>query len=297
MPITFRPGTIDDSYAAYKIFEVTLADFATRKGMVADQTSGDPEAWDKRRPLYEHLARTGTHFWIAQDGDRPVGYARSIERDGVLELTEFFVLPEVQSGGVGRELLARAFPVEGAKHRTIIATNDLRAQGRYLRAGVYPRFPIYFIGREPQEVTIKTDLTLELIGDVEKALPVLASLDQAILGHRRDEDHRYLLSTRQGYICQRNGQPVGYGYVGRFNGPFALLDDRDFPAVLAHAESQAHARGEAKVGFEVGMINKAAVDYLLGRGFRLDAFFAFYMSDAPFGRFENYIFTSPPFFM
>jgi GNAT superfamily N-acetyltransferase len=298
MPIQYRPGTFEDSYTAYKIFEISLADFARRLGMVADQTSGDPEAWDKRRPLYEHLARTAAHFWIAEDDGRPMGYARSIARDGVLELTEFFVLPEAQSGGVGRELLARTFPRAGAHRRTIIATSDLRAQGRYLRAGVYPRFPIYFLGRAPEPVTVISDLSFEPITDEEAGLPALAEIDRAVLGHRRDTDHRWLLSVREGgYLYRRGGQVVGYGYVGTNNGPFAVLDEGDFPAVLGHAETAAHARGAARTGFEVGMVNQAAVDYLLGRGYRLDEFFAFFMSDAPFGRFENYIFTSPPFFL
>lgn len=296
MTITFRPGELADSFTAYKIFEASLADFALRLGMVADQTSGDPEAWDKRRPLYEHLACTAAHFWIALEGERPIGYARSIERDGVLELTEFFVLPEAQSAGVGRELLRRAFP-DGARHRTIIATSDLRALGRYLRAGVYPRFPIYFLGRAPEPVTVKSDLEVVEIRDSEAALAALARLDKAVIGHRREADHQYLLTTRQGFVYQRAGQPVGYGYAGANNGPFALLEGADFPAVLAHAETLAHARGATRTGFEVGMINAAAVDYLLGRGYRLDAFFAFFMSSVPAGRLENYIFTSPPFFM
>src|SRR5262245_46227709 len=66
--------------------------------------------------------------------------------------------------------------------------------------------------------------------------------------------------------------------VGRFRGydprqwqgPFAVLDPNDFPAVLAHAETQAHALGAESVGFEVPLINKIVVDYLLGRGYKLD---------------------------
>ena len=42
---------------------------------------------------------------------------------------------------------------------------------------------------------------------------------------------------------------------------------------------------------------RQAVDYLLRRGYRLDSFFAFHMCDAPIGKLENYIVTSPPFFM
>jgi hypothetical protein len=45
------------------------------------------------------------------------------------------------------------------------------------------------------------------------------------------------------------------------------------------------------------MINRAAIDYLLGRGFQLDGFFPFTMTDVPFGKFENYILTNPPFIL
>lgn len=45
------------------------------------------------------------------------------------------------------------------------------------------------------------------------------------------------------------------------------------------------------------MVNRAAVDYLLARGYQMDSFIALFMSDAPFGKFENYVVTSPPFFL
>src|SRR5713101_6703593 len=147
MAPTFRRGTLDDSHTVYRIFERSLEDFSRRTNVQADQTAGDPEAWERRRPLYEHLARTADQFCIAEEAGQPIGYARSILRDGTRELTEFFVLPASQSAGVGRELLARAFPAAGANHRSIIATFDSRALGRYLRAGVYPHFPIYFFRR------------------------------------------------------------------------------------------------------------------------------------------------------
>ena len=48
---------------------------------------------------------------------------------------------------------------------------------------------------------------------------------------------------------------------------------------------------------ELPMINRSAVNWLLGRGYRIEPFVVLGMSDEPFGRFENYICTSPPFFM
>jgi hypothetical protein len=81
---------------------------------------------------------------------------------------------------------------------------------------------------------------------------------------------------------------VGYGYASSPNGSLALLDPADFPAVLAHAGGLATARADEETGFEVPLINRHAVDYLLRRGFLMDNFFAFYMSDAPLGKLENY---------
>ncbi|HEX6384206.1 MAG TPA: GNAT family N-acetyltransferase [Anaerolineae bacterium] len=253
--------------------------------------------WEERRSLYEHLAVTAARFWLAEQDGQLVGFARSIVRDGVCQLTELFVLPGTQSAGVGRQLLARAFPVEGARRLSIIASPDMRAQVLYLRAGVYPRFPIYYFGRTPENTPPDTDLHFEPVAVSKEVLATLAEIDEAILDHRRDDDHAWLASDRQGYLYYRASRPVGYGYVGKRSGPFALLDARDFPAVLAHAESEAAARGQSHFGMEVPMINRTAVDYLLSRRFRIDAFIATLMQDKHFGRFENYIITSPPFFI
>ena len=92
--------------------------------------------WGFFRPLYDHLARTGEHFWIAERDGESIGYARSVLRDGVRELTEFFVLPGHQSAGLGRELLSRAFPTEGARHRVIV--DPWRANGN-AECAVRPR--------------------------------------------------------------------------------------------------------------------------------------------------------------
>jgi GNAT superfamily N-acetyltransferase len=301
MPIIYRPGTPADSRAVFDIFEAALIDLGQRLGMMAITGGRDPaeleQLWERRRPLFEHLARTAEHFWIAEGDGKSLGYARTILRDGVQELTEFFVLPGAQSAGVGRELLVRAFPREGAKRRVIIATADVRATARYLKAGVYSRFPIYYFGRAPEVVAVQTDLKIEPLATSAETVEALGGIDRAILGHTRAVDHAWLLATREGFSYRRDGQMVGYGYLGQPGcGPFALLKAGDFPAALAHAETHAHTCGQAEIGFEVPLVNTAAVDYMLARGYKLDTFYAFFMSDAPFGQFENYVVFSPPFF-
>lgn len=298
--ITYRRGTLDDSKRVYNIFQAALLDLSARLNVVAITGAQDPEVraklWERRRPLFEHLARTAHRFWIAESDGEAIGYARSIMRSGVWELTEFFVMPKRQSAGVGRELLKRVLPDGDARHMVVIATTDVRAQVRYLKSGVYARFPLIYCWREAEEVPLDTDLEIVSARPTAETLAALRQIDRQILGHDHDEDHAWLMEQRDGYLYLRDGNVVGYGYCGHYNGPFALLQDADFPAVLAHAETHAARRG-SKFGVEVPLINRAAVDYLLGRGFQLDSFFALFMSDEPFGNFDHYLFPSPPFFI
>ncbi|MBM4423672.1 MAG: GNAT family N-acetyltransferase [Chloroflexi bacterium] len=300
MPISLRPATPHDSPAVFDVFLQSINDLSQRLGVQAITDGNDPAViaslWETRKPMWEHLARTAEQFWLAEEDGHTIGYARSILRDGCRELTEFFVLPGKQSAGVGRELLSRAFPRDGATHRVIIATTDPRAQALYLKTGVYARFPIYYFSRSPEPVSVCTDLAIEPLAESPETFTALTEIDLAILGHRRDIDHAWLMADRNGFLYRRNGKAVGYGYTGHRRGPFAVLDADDFPAVLAHAETFTHSLGLSDFGMETPLINKAAVDYLLARGCKMDAFFAFFMSDHPFGKFENYILASPPFF-
>ena len=128
-------------------------------------------------------------------------------------------------------------------------------------------------------------------------LVVLSDLDHKVLGYLRNVDHQWLASDCKGYLYYRDDTPVGYGYTGVRNGPFALLETNDFPAVLAHAESAAAGQGYEHFGVEIPMVNQAAVETLLDRGFRIDPFIAILMNDKPIGNLGNYITTSPPFFL
>lgn len=297
---TIRPGTPDDSYTTFKIFRHTVTDLSQRLGLIPADHQPRPDAeeraWEERRPLYEHLARTADQFWIAEADGQAVGYARSTLRGDVRQLTEFFVMPGQQSGGVGRDLLQRAFPSD-TRRRVIIATLDTRAQSRYMKAGVYPQLSASGFSRVPEATSFESDLEFRPISAAPEHLAALNTIDAAIIGYQREVDHQWLLSQRQGYLYLRDGQPVGYGYIGAINGPFALLNSADTPAVLAHAETQAAEQNLESFSLMVPLNNRAAVDYLLGRGFHLGGFYVFVMANTAFGRLENYIITSPPFFM
>ena len=300
--ITYERGTAADSYAVFLIFERAYADLTRRSGATESTSIADPEAlarmWAARRPMYEHLAATADQFWLAKRGDKTLGFARSILRGNMRLLTEFFVLPGEQSSGLGRELLARAFPAAGVESRWLLATSDLRAQALYLKHGLYPNFPAYYFWRQPRELPLKTtQLDIKPVEPSAVTIQAMGDIDNQLLDHRRDVDHNWLMTGRQAYLYYRGGEPVGYGYIGRRSGPFALLNDADFPVVLAHAESETARLGRTHFGLEVPMVNHSAAAYLLSNGFRIDSFIAHFMSDGPTGRFSNYIITSPPFIL
>ncbi len=299
MNISYRKGTPEDSFAVFQVFAQSIIDLGERTNVMAITGGNNPEVmnslWKRRKLLFDFLAQDCAHFWVAEKEGEIIAYARSIEHGGLLELTEFFVKPDQQSAGVGRELLPRAFPKAGERYRTIAATMDERALYRYMNAGVYARFPIKYFSRKAEKVTITTDLLIEpMQQDIH--LERIHQIDRQILGHVREPIHRWMLGNRPGFVYKRDGEIVGYGYLGENTGPFALLDENDFPAVLAHAESQTAERGE-EFGVETPLINKRALDYFLERKYRMDSFTVLFMSNEPFGRLENYLCFSPIFFM
>ena len=298
----YRPGTAADTRTCFDIFEVTVDDLGRRTGGGANSTSGDPNAFEIRRPMFEHLAATADEWWVAEDDatGRAVGYARSIVRDGVRELTEFFVLPDAQSAGVGRGLLARAFPDEGVRHRAIVATIDPRAIARYLRAGLDARVPMIGFEGAPRDERLATDLVREPMDPVDPPLEALAEVDRRLLGFRRDEDHRWLASQRPGVVYRRDAS------VGRLRlSPDAAVVGRTVCRARGGGPAGPHRRrrdaaafaaGHATVTFDVALTARPALDHLLGRGFRVDPFVMLFFTDGPVDGLDRYVLTSPPFF-
>lgn len=299
MTIIYRPGTLDDSFAVFQVFLKSIMDYSERMNVQAITGGNDPQKlnsiWESRKPLFDFLAEYASQFWLAEQDGEVLGYARVIEHDGLQELTEFFVAPNQQSGGVGRELVSRVFADTGAPYRTIIATLDERALFNYMRMGVYGRILLKYFSRKAETVSVETDLIIAPL-DLTVHLEALNRIDLDLVNHTRADIHRWLAEQRAGFVYQRNGEVVGYGYVGGNHGPFAVLQADDFPAVLAHAESWAAQTGD-DFGVSVPLVNQAAVDYLARRHYQIDAFTAILMSNVPFGKFENYLTFAPEFFL
>ena len=289
-----RRGTSADSRLAFEIFMAAVRDLTVRQGNPWDP---DPEVlWPRLVPLLDHLAAHAAEWWVAEDAARgeAIGYARSVERGGLFELSEFFVLPGRQSAGVGSALLDRVFPDGRGEVRAIVATTDVRALSRYYRAGTAARLPILALDAPPQPSP--PDPAVEVLRADAASIPELVAVERDVLEFDRGDEFRWLLGEREGYLYRRGGRVIGFGFVGRTGtGPIAALDPADLVPILGHLETRAAELEIPTLAFEVPSVNEVAMRHLLGRGFRMDPFFTVLMSSRPFGRFDRFIGFSPPF--
>jgi GNAT superfamily N-acetyltransferase len=278
----------------------SVTDFGARNGTPLQGTAA--EWWASGEPLQRHLAARAAEWWVAEDPESGalLGYARSIARDGLFELTEFFVMPTRQSKGLGSALIVRAFPIGRGEVRSIIATTDTRALVRYYRAGTVARFPILTLEGAPDEADIAGDLTPRpLDADSKDDLSAIREIERSVLGYARDEDEiRWLLSDREGHLYGRAGTVIGFAFVGRGgSGPIAALEPADLPDILLHVEERALAVGLERLDLQVPAPNEVATRHLLDRGFSLDPWVNLLMSDRPFGRFDRVLTFGPPVFL
>jgi GNAT superfamily N-acetyltransferase len=295
---SYRRATPDDALACHELMWSSVTDLGRRQGTPLEGTAA--EWWASSEPLNRLLAELAAEWWVAElpGSDQLAGFARSVERDGLFELTEFFVRPGQQSRGLGRGLIERAFPSGRGRVRSIIATTDVRAQARYYAAGTVARFPLFTVGGAPAESVPAPDLTVESI-DGADAIRAQREIEGSVLGHRRSESEiQWLLARRQGHLYRRGDRYVGFSFLGPDGtGPMGALDPSDLPAILLNVEAVARSLGLDRLELQVPGPNAVGVRHLLDRGFRLDRWINFLMSDRPFGSFDRFIPFSPPLFL
>ncbi|MFY9531352.1 MAG: GNAT family N-acetyltransferase [Candidatus Acidiferrales bacterium] len=295
---SIRRATPNDAEGCHEVMWMAVTDLGRRRG--TPLLGSASEWWASSESLQRFLADRAAEWWVAEEDSRIVGYGRSIEREGLLELTEFFVLPAAQSRGLGRALLTNAFPSRRGHIRSIIATTDERALKRYYAAGTAPRFPILTLKGAPRSVEDSCGLTPSpLTTDNARGLRAVREIELATLESARGEaEIRWLLGDRAGFLYTRGDKPVGFAFIGRHGtGPVAALEPADLPDVLLDVEDRAAALGLQEIEFQLPGPNEVAARHLLSRGFRIDPWVNLLMSDRPFGKFDRILGFGPPLFL
>jgi GNAT superfamily N-acetyltransferase len=282
----------------HELMWLSVTDLGRRQGTPLEGSATD--WWPSSEPLHRQLAHIAAEWWVAEEtgSGRLVGFARSIERDGLLELTEFFVRPDRQSRGVGKALLERAFPSGRATVRSIVATSDVRAQARYYAAGTVARFPLFTLAGVPGATEPIRAVMAEPI-DGEQAIEAQRAIERTVLGHQRSDDEiRWLLDRRQGHLYRRADRVIGFSFLGRDGaGPIAALDPSDLPAILLHVEALALTMELKRMELQVPAPNAIAIRHLMSRRYRFDSWINILMSDRPFGQFDRFLPFGPPLFL
>lgn len=262
--ITFRRGTPQDEADTFDVM---------RRAMGSDMS------WSHHVRARRHLrASPNSSYWVAEDTprfgrSRIVGYAHSIVRDHVWQLTEFFVLPSFQRQGIGSTLLRCCLQdgeEAGAEVRFILASYHPAADSLYIRmAECYPRLPMLLLAGQFEALQLieRASSILDTVyppsegssfdenaGEPLLAEPILPTpahlallnqLDQAVLGYTRPPEHLHWIAETGGpegaarlfrrTVSPHAGEPVGYAYCGPLStGPFLSLDPADLPRMVLH---------------------------------------------------------------
>jgi GNAT superfamily N-acetyltransferase len=265
--------------------------------------------------LHRHLIATDpAGFLVAEqpatDGNpRIVAFASAVRRDAVWFLSMLFVLPEAQSGGIGRALLGQLLPADGT---AALATCTDAAQpisnGLYASLGMVPRMPLLrLVGlaerpaelpRLPEGIDAVPFDEVNRGGDRIGGAALddeIAALDRDAAGFEHPADHAMVRAEgRTGFLyVGPDGKPVGYGYAsaaGRV-GPIAVRDRALLGPVIAHLVTTVVPRGA--FGLWLPGAAEETIGPLVRAGFRLDGFPALMCWDRPFADFARYVPISP----
>jgi ribosomal protein S18 acetylase RimI-like enzyme len=296
MEVTYRPARSDDLDSAVRVVQQAYNDLRERHGFAPIPL---------RPPLFQAfcLIENPDGLWVAEAGDRIVGFAFSWICQRFWFLSQLFINPETQARGIGQALLSKTLEQAQrnvAENRTLITTayNTVSA-GLYVRNGMYPREPLYRMVLPAPVV----EPSLQTRGyDTSPILPWLqpqewiGRIDEEILGFRRDSHHRFLLGgfAVHAVAIEHAGRPVGYAYISSEGhvGPLAIAPDADGKSVVA-AAIRCALDGQPK---QVSMIVPGRADQILklgsDLGFRIDEPYVL-MSARPFGSWGNYLPANP----
>ncbi len=146
-PPAVRPARQDDLVELYRLWYET-------------ETVGwhDPPApgWN---PWLQFVFDRG-RVVVADDGDgTPLGFAACLDHGAFVSLSDCYVHVGTQGQGVGRALLAEILPAE--RPLATLASSDPRAVPSYLRHGMVPRWPAYYV-EVPVDAVRETGATLRV---------------------------------------------------------------------------------------------------------------------------------------
>ena len=205
----FREGGGADLRTAFLLGESAWDASRRERGLLRPGEGRDDGAleddWQRTRPFAEFVAaQDGGAFWICDDGDEMVGYARSSRFGSMDEMTELWVSPNHSGHGIGRSLLGRIWPDRPTPDlgRVVVTLGTPVDLTLYTEFGVMPAAGHWhmrqrvdrYLELRAQEV----DATLPAVHALtpERAVVEWKRLEPPAIGHERPLLHEFFGRTR-----------------------------------------------------------------------------------------------------
>jgi GNAT superfamily N-acetyltransferase len=202
--VSFREGSVSDLETTFGLSERAVHDSALKQGVIPpgtvlsdDRVRGD---WARQRSFVEFIASQSVgRYVIAESGDGPVGYARTVRFGGMEELTELMVTPAQQRRGVGRQLLEIAWPGDPTPElgRVVVANGSASDLSLYTRFGVMPVAGHWHMRQRTEAYLAKRSQEIDSVDPgvhvlkADRAVTEWKRLEPSAVGHERPELHEF----------------------------------------------------------------------------------------------------------
>jgi ribosomal protein S18 acetylase RimI-like enzyme len=298
MSLVYRRARAEDLAPSDALVVATINDLTERHGFGAMASSSPPNF-----QLFS-LNDDPEGLWIAEEGGHILGFAWSWVCGDVWFLAQLFVDPAQQGRGIGNELLKRTLEharKSGATHKALITfTFNRVSQGLYIRHGLFPRVPIYFLGAGQKELRGLPEPRLRAlpIDDTATHMKKLAEIDTCAVGIVREKHHRYLLSEAgtTGVMLYADSDCVGYSYVNANGhvGPLAVSQADVLGDAFATALKIAADKSYEKISAFVPGTCDRALSLAINQGMRI-TFPMLLMASPGYGTWTQYLPRNPGF--
>jgi hypothetical protein len=190
----------------------------------------------------------------------------------------------------------------GAAHKALITfTFNRVSQGLYIRHGLFPKMPIYFLGGAREQVTAalpEPPLRGVAIEGAAADMKRLAAIDAGAAGIEREKHHRYLLDdpATNGVMLYAGSECVGYAYLGANGhiGPLAVTRDDVLGDAFTTALQMAAEGSSEKISAFVPGTCDSALSLAVDHGMRI-TFPMLLMASPGYGAWTHYLPRNPGF--
>lgn len=308
--LSFREGGAGDLASTFGLSERAIHDVAVRQGVMPAGTAPTEASirsnWLRARNVVEFLAaQPGGRYWIAEDGDRLVAYARVVRFGGMEELTELMVDTRNQREGIGRELLERCWPGDPTPDmgRVVVAAGAPADLTLYPDFGVMPVTGHWhlrvrterYLERRARERDVREPGTHVLSPD--RAVAEWQRLEPLAIAHERPALHEFFARDRTCLATvAEDGSATGLCWVSAHCeiGPAVGTQPEDLiPVVLAALDRVAKTQEPDELSLFCTTIAWWLLRRLRGLGFRV-YWPSWVLCSVPLPGLDRYVPTRPP---